>query len=68
VDVFNMGEAILTGARDPAPLVAQIEARHFATLQLEDMNALGPQVRAAIARNYRTDHTDDNGVFLTPVR
>lgn len=68
VDVFNISEAILTGARDPAPLVAQIEARHYATLQLEDLGALGPQVRAAIARNYRTDHTDDNGAFLVPVR
>jgi len=68
VDVFNIGEAFLTGARDPAPLVAQIEAHHFATLQLEDLDALGPQVRAAIARNYRIDYTDDNGTFLVPVR
>jgi uncharacterized membrane protein required for colicin V production len=66
VDAFNVGEAFLTGARDPAPLVALIDARHFAVLQLEDLDAFGPQVRAAIARRYRTDHTDDNGVFLTP--
>jgi hypothetical protein len=67
LDMFNIGEAIKTGARDPAPLVALIEARHFAVLQLEDLDALGPQVRAAIARHYRTDHADDNGAFLTPV-
>jgi hypothetical protein len=68
VDVFNIGEAIKTGARDPAPLVALIEARHFAVLQLEDPDALGPQVRATIARNYRADHADDNGTFFIPVR
>jgi hypothetical protein len=68
VDVFNIGEAFLTGARDPAPLVAQIEAHHFTTLQLEDLDALGPQIRAAIARNYRANHTDDNGTFFIPAR
>jgi hypothetical protein len=68
VDVFNVGEAFLTGARDPAPLIALIEARHFAVLQLEDLDGLGPQVRAAIARHYRPDHADDNGVFLVPTR
>ena len=66
VDVFNIGEAILSGARDPAALVRLIEARHFSVLQLDDMNALGPVVRDAIARRYRADHTDDNGRFLTP--
>ncbi len=68
VDVFNIGEAIKSGARDPAPLVAMIEAQHFAVLQLEDTDALGPQVRAAIARNYRADHADDYGNFLIPLR
>jgi hypothetical protein len=68
VDVFNVGEAIKTGARDPAPLVALIEAHHFSVLQLEDPDVLGPQVRAAIARNYRADHADDNGTFFIPVR
>jgi hypothetical protein len=66
VDVFNVGEAIKTGARDPAPLVTLIEAHHFAVLQLEDPDALGPQVRAAIARHYRAGHTGDNGTFFTP--
>jgi hypothetical protein len=65
VDVFNIGEAIKTGARNPAPLVALIESHHFAVLQLEDLGALGPQVQDAIARNYRVDHADDNGMFLT---
>jgi hypothetical protein len=67
VDVFNVGEAVLTGARNPAPLVAMIEQRHFAALQLQDMDGLGPQVKQAIAENYRAEHSDDNGTFLVPV-
>jgi hypothetical protein len=66
VDVFNVGEQIKTGARDAAPLAGMIASRHFAVLQLQDMDALGPQVRAAIEKNYRSDHSDDNGSFLTP--
>jgi hypothetical protein len=66
VDVFSVGEAIATNARDPDPLVRMIQGRHFATLQLQDLDALGPQVKAAIARTYRTDHSDDNGMFLVP--
>jgi hypothetical protein len=66
VDVFNVGEQIKTGARDPAPLAQMIAARHFVVLQLTDLDALGPAVRTAIANNYRTDHSDDNGSFLVP--
>lgn len=66
VDVFNIGEAIKTGAQDPQDLVRLIETHHFAVIQLEDADALGPQVKAAIARNYRADHGDDNGTFLIP--
>jgi hypothetical protein len=68
VDVFNVGEAIKTGARDPAPLIGMIADHHFATLQLIDMDGLGPDVRRAIEKNYRADHNDDNGAFLIPVR
>jgi hypothetical protein len=67
VDVFNVGEAIKAGRRDPAALAGMIGARHFAVLQLEDMDALGPRVRAAIGKNYRADHSDDNGSFLIPL-
>ena len=66
VDVFNIGEAIKTHARDPAPLIAMIAGRHFAVLQLTDLDGMGPQVRRAIARYYRADHSDDNGTFLVP--
>lgn len=67
VDVFNMGEQIKTGARDAAPLAGMIASRRFAVLQLQDLDALGPQVRTAIAKHYRIDHNDDNGNFLTPL-
>lgn len=66
VDVFNIGEAFQTGARDPAILTRQIAARHFAVIQLDDTDALGPAVKAAIARAYRPHHDDDNGTFFLP--
>jgi hypothetical protein len=65
VDVFNTGEQIKTGARDPAALTRLIAARHFAVLQLQDLDGLGP-VRGTIERYYRADHSDDNGTFFTP--
>ncbi len=65
VDVFNIGEQIKTGARDPGPLVQMIASRHFTVLQLQDLDSLGPAVGEAIRRNYRADHAGDNGTFLT---
>jgi hypothetical protein len=67
LDVFNVGEAIRTRARDPGPLIGMIQKHHFATIQLQDMDGLGPQVKDAVARAYRVNHIDDNGSFLTPV-
>jgi hypothetical protein len=68
VDVFNLGEAIKAGARKPDPLIRLIEARSFAVIQFDDTDALGPEVKAAIAKNYRADHRNDNGVWFVPVR
>jgi hypothetical protein len=65
VDVFNIGEQIKTGVRDPAKLARMIEEHRFAVLQLNDLDALGP-VRQTIERHYRADHSDDNGTFFTP--
>ncbi len=45
-----------------------IADHRFATLQLIDMDGLGADVRHAIEKNYRADHSDDNGSFLVPVR
>ena len=66
MDVFNIGEAIKTGARDPSPLVRMIAQHHFAALELQDQDGLGPVVQRAIAQNYRLHHKDDNGQFLIP--
>jgi len=66
LDVFNIGEQIKTGARDSGPLTQLIATRHFTTVQLNDLDALGPQVRAAMAAHYRIHHSDDNGSFLVP--
>lgn len=66
IDAFNIGEQIKTGARDPAPLLDMIAARRFAVVQLQDLDVLGPEVRTALARAYRLDHSDDNGSFFTP--
>lgn len=66
VDVFNVGEEIKTGARDPAPLAKLIATRHFTSLQLNDLDALGPKIRTAIAAHYRVQHKSDNGTFLVP--
>jgi hypothetical protein len=67
VDVFNVGEAIKAGARSPAPLIRMIADHRFATLQLIDRDGLGPDVRRTIEKNYRANHSDDNGAFLVPV-
>jgi len=65
LDVFNIGEQIKTGARDPSSVGKMIVAHHFAVLQLQDLDGLGP-VRGEIEKHYRADHSDDNGTFLTP--
>jgi len=65
VDVFNAGEQIKTGARDPAPLSQMIAAHHFAVVQLQDLDGLG-SVGAAIQKHYRPHHSNDNGTFFTP--
>ncbi len=66
VDVFNIGEEIKTGVRDSTPLARMIASHHFAALQLNDLDALGANVRRAIAAHYRVHHSDDNGTFLIP--
>jgi hypothetical protein len=64
VDVFNVGEQIKAGARDSSPLAGMIAAHRFAVLQFQDIEGLSP-LHAAIEKNYRPHHSDDNGVFFT---
>jgi hypothetical protein len=67
-DVFNLGEAIATGKRTDADIVQLLETRHFRSLQFDSLEsfALGARVRAALLKNYRLDHEDDNGLFFRP--
>ena len=67
LDPFNIGEQIKTGVRNPAALVEMIAAHHFAVIQLQVQDMLGPEVQTAIAKHYRLDHSDDNGAFFTPL-
>jgi hypothetical protein len=67
VDVFNVGEQIKTSARDPSTLARMIASHRFAALQLQDVGALGEPIRKEIEKNYRLDHSDDNGAFFTPL-
>jgi hypothetical protein len=68
VDVFNVEQQFLTGARSDASLLQQIDGRYFSALQFESLSpfALTPRIREAVMRKYRIDHTDDAGVFLLP--
>jgi hypothetical protein len=66
VDVFNAGEQIKAGARDPSSLARMIASRRFGAIQLGDLDALGKPVRKEIEKHYRADHSNDNGTFFTP--
>lgn len=66
VDVFNLSEAIRTGARGGGGIVRLLETRHFQSVALANLDDLGPRARAALLANYRIHHEDDNGLFLTP--
>jgi hypothetical protein len=68
VDVFNVGEQFLTGARSDNDLAHLIDAHYFRVLQFESLLpfALTPRIRETVERNYRIDHTNDDGVFLLP--
>lgn len=66
VDVFNLSEAIKSGARSDDDIVRLLTVRHFRSVALTDLDALGPRAKAALRMHDRIDHEDDNGIFLTP--
>jgi hypothetical protein len=68
VDVFNTGQQFATHARSDDTLVRMIDARRFTAMQFDTFTpfALGDRVRQAVARAYRIDHKNDDGVFLVP--
>jgi hypothetical protein len=66
VDVFNISEAIKTGARGDADLARLLGTQYFGSIALSNMTpfALGPHLRQIMLAHYRVTHADDNGVFL----
>lgn len=68
VDVFNIGQAFETGARNTNELVSQIEAKHFAVIQFDPDSpySLGEDVHDAMEKTYRVHHADGYGTFYVP--
>lgn len=66
VDVFNTGQQFATHSRNDDVLIRMISARRFAAIQLDTLLpfALGAPVHRVLDDAYRTDHADDDGVFL----
>ena len=68
VDVFNLTQQFLTGARSEQPFIAMLARHDFAAVQLD---ALVPQafpapVQTALMKQYRIGRTSDDGVILVP--
>jgi hypothetical protein len=68
IDVFNLGQAYRTGARTDDALASLIDARYFGVMEFDSLQpfALTPRIYERLLRNYRVDHTDDNGAFFVP--
>jgi hypothetical protein len=68
VDVFNIGQAYITGTRRDGSLVRAIGQRHYAIVQFEELSPfpLTPAVHRALDRNYRLVRRDDDRVFFVP--
>jgi hypothetical protein len=68
VDVFNLAEAIKTGAQSEKALIDALRRRRYGAIQFDSLDPfpLGKKARAVLLANYRVHHIDDNGVFLRP--
>ncbi len=68
VDVFNIEQAFLTGARSDEALARDIVRRRYAIIQLEALSPfpLTPAVHRALDRSYRIVRQDDDRVFFAP--
>ncbi|MEJ0028055.1 MAG: glycosyltransferase family 39 protein [Rhizomicrobium sp.] len=68
VDVFNIEQAYLTGARSDAGLAQAIAARHYALIQLEELSPfpLTENVHRALDRNYHIVLQDDDRAIFAP--
>ncbi|MEI9995854.1 MAG: glycosyltransferase family 39 protein [Rhizomicrobium sp.] len=69
VDVFNVQQAYLTGARSDTPLAAALAARRYTVVQLEALSPfpLPADVRDALFAQYRIARRDDERVFFVPL-
>jgi dolichyl-phosphate-mannose-protein mannosyltransferase len=70
VDVFNMEQAYVTGARSDAVLVHDIANRRYGVVQLEEPEPfpLTPAVQRALEANYHVVRQDDDRAFYAPNR
>jgi len=68
VDVWGYSQALKRHTRTEDSIIQLLNARYFQAIQLDRRSSLSsfPDVRVAIARAYRVDHTDALGVFLVP--
>jgi hypothetical protein len=68
VDVFNLDQQFLTHSRNDGAFIAKLDAHEFRIIEFDSPAPFPfpPRVRDALARGYRVDHTDDDGVFLVP--
>jgi hypothetical protein len=68
VDVFNIDQAIRTGARPDTQLVRQINAKRFSMIEFESLKPfpISGGVEDALFHSYKVVRTDDERVFLTP--
>jgi hypothetical protein len=67
-DVFNLGQRYATHAMSDESFVASLNARHYATIELDpaDSFPLTARVHRALSENYRIDHASDEGTFFVP--
>lgn len=68
IDVFNLDQQLIKHARDPAPFLRQLDSHHFSAIELDETTPfpLPPDLQVSMNRNYRVDHSDDEGVFFVP--
>jgi hypothetical protein len=66
VDVFNLSQAFLTGARSDADLARKFQTQYFGSIAVSSLTPflLGPHLKTVLLAHYRIVHEDDNGIFL----
>lgn len=66
VDVFNLSEAIATGARSDREMAHLLATQYFGSIVLSSLTpfALGPHLKSVLLAHYRAVRQDDNGIFF----